>query len=919
MKSVHLDTLKSSKYSDLRKIMAFRWIGILIAHSRIDGVVRLRNKKRKDMDLNSGMSQDKDNNTERPAPAATPQAQSATPAGPISVQSVNAQDVFSSEVMLESSKEELFVGELSFLRDLTSPSVPHSSHRSDPVGPSGRWVYMILGSNLLLMLVVAGVIWFGPAKVVNFKVTEPSLPATVQPSGQVETRPPVSGQVEAHVPVSGQVSQENQQVSVADAGSEKLVEAFEKVALTPQDQELLKRGVSLKTADDFFAAGRYLEAGYVYNQISQNWSSSATNGQYLRDFLKLRIGVCMHRAGESHAQEECFTQALQSRSAYVRGMACYYMACIRFKNQAYLEARQKAYQAIALCKSFEDMLLTNLEADMYFLIADSLTREVLGLYNMGYQLPGRDWSDSLMDIWPAESDALRLEEALCRTAEKIGQGAGNPRLTVDLNRPVGSQWSLVCLQSPLEETLWKIVSEGNLKAVWADDSQALKDYPVTAYMMFMPQQYVAETVCGSTGLIWCFDGQNVSILNPKRYTDFESHRKDLIGEAISVWQRFLMRYRSDNRIPNVHYALGRLYTFSSQSAAALGEFKLLQGRFSDNALAPYAYLEAGKIKVDTKDYDGASHELNEMLLEYPDCPIADEVTLYLAQMTLEGGQTQQAKELFGRSFQMNLSQGGKCEAAVGLGRCAYIQQDWNEVQTWLSRAIELIQDKENYSTGDIYFMLGKSYLELGQYANGNAMLRAALNGKLSEKEYMQTVLELVEVECRQKNYVEALNILEHVPPARLSQEDSCDLLIAKARVFCEIGVAESAVSLLRKKIEFVADSRLRARLTLELAVCYMMTQKYSLARRELNNVMSDMPDAYHAARATLVLAQIIEKLGQPEHAENLCVGLLDDPQTETKLRNEAFDLLGRIYTSQKYYEKAALAFAGILPQGVIRP
>ncbi len=852
------------------------------------------------------MSQDKDiHTTEQPDPVEVPQAQSGGTAGHAPVSSVSAQDVFSSKVMLDSSEEELFVGDLSFLKDLTSSTVSCSKRRADAPSPTGRLLCITLGCNFILMLVVAGVLWFKPAKVVSIKVTEPSLPATVQSPEEAETQAPVSNQ--------------NQQVSVVGPGCEKLAEAFEKVVLTPQDQAFLQRGVSLKTADDLFAAGRYMEAGYVYNQISQNWSSSATNGQYLRDFLKLRIGVCMYRAGESHAQEECFTQALQSRASYVRGAACYYMACIRFKNQDYLEARQKAYQAIALCKSFEDMLLTNVEADMYFLIGDSLTREVLGLYNMGYELPGRDWSDSLTDIWPEETDALRLEEALCRTAERIGQGAGNPRLTVDLNRPVGSQWSLVCLQSPLEETLWKIVSEGNLKAVWADDSQAFKTYPVTAYMMFVPQQYVAETVCGSTGLIWCFDGQNVSILNPNHYTDFELQRKALIGESISIWQRFLMRYRSDNRIPNVHYALGRLYTFTGQFAAALGEFKLLQGRFSQNDLAPYAYLEAGKIKVDMKDYEGAGHDLNEMLLQYSDCPIVGEVTLYLAQTTLEGGQIERAKELFKKSFQINLSQAGKCQAAAGLGRCAYVQQNWSEAQTWLSQAMELLQDKNNILVGDICFMLGRSYVELGQYAKAAEVLRTALNSKLSQKEYLRAILELVEAESRQQNFLEALNILEQVPPAQLSQEDSCDLLIAKARILSEIGVTEQGVSLLRKKIEFVADSHLRARLTLELAVSYMAMQDYTLARRELNSVIQDMPDAYHAARATLVLAQIIEKIGQPERAEDLCLALLADPQTESKLRNEAFDLLGRIYTSQKYYEKAALAFAGILPQEASRP
>ena len=72
-------------------------------------------------------------------------------------------------------------------------------------------------------------------------------------------------------------------------------------------------------------------------------------------------------------------------------------------------------------------------------------------------------------------------------------------------------------------------------------------------------------------------------------------------------------------------------------------------------------------------------------------------------------------------------------------------------------------------------------------------------------------------------------------------------------------------------------------------------------------------------RASLILAQVIEKLGQPSRAEELCLAVLTDPQAEENIRNEAFNTLGRIYAGQKYYEKAALAFAGILPQGADIP
>lgn len=848
------------------------------------------------------MSQEKQENTSPATPAGEPQGQPAESTTAKPAPGVTAQDVFSTEVKVNAAEDELFVGDLSFLKDLTRKPATESAPKSMS-NSAIRSIFAVFIANMLLMLVLVGVVSFQPARVVSFKVSESSPSAKAAPSKKVTM----------------DLSTSSKESKPSQAESKGLADVLEKTTLATQDQETFQRGVSLKTADDLFAAGRYLEACYVYNQLGQNWISTGTNGQYMRDYLKLRMAICMHRAGETHAQEECFTQALGSKAAYIRGLACYYLARIHFQNQRYLEARQMAYQAIALYKAYEDMLGFNVEADLYFLIAESLTREVVRFYNMEEGLPGRDWSDGLMDVWPAERDPLRLEEALCRTAQRIGEGAISPRLTVDDNRPVGSQWSLMCMQSPLEETLWKVISQANLKATWQEGLQSYKSRPVSVYMTYVSQQYVAETLCGSMGLIWHFDGQNVMILNPSSYTDFESHRSRLIGETISIWQRFLLRYRDDKRVPNIHYALGRVYSFAGQTAAALGEFKLLQGRFSQNALAPYAYLEAGKIKVDLKDYEGASNDLKEMLLHYPDCPIIDQATLYLARTTFESGQTERAEELYRKSYQMNLSRGGILEASFGLGRCAYVREDWAKSQTWLSKSLELIEDKNDSRIGLICLMLGRVNIELADYTKAANVLRIALNNKLSEKEYIQTVLELIEAECRQGNYVEAMNILNEVPAGRLGQEDSCNLLITRARVFREIGLVESAISLLRKRIEFIADAQLRALLALELAECYMVTKDYSLARRELNNVLPDMPDAYHARRASLVLAQIVEQLGQTSRAEKLCLAILSDPQTEEPIRTEAFNTLGRIYSVQQSYDKAAMAFAGILPQGAIRP
>ena len=226
------------------------------------------------------MSQEKKEkeNTSPTTPAENPQGNTGQPAGSQPVPSVTTQDVFSSEVLANTAEDELFVGDLSFLKDLTRKTGPESSTKSGVTNPAIRSIFAVFIANMLLMLVLVGVVSFQPTRVVSFRVSDPS-----------GVRTAAAQKAQTNVPASQQTSKQSQVNKVAVSSSDGLAEAMEKTVLTPQDLEVFKRGISLKTADDLYNTGRYVEACYVYNQISQNWVSASTNGQYMRDFLALPV------------------------------------------------------------------------------------------------------------------------------------------------------------------------------------------------------------------------------------------------------------------------------------------------------------------------------------------------------------------------------------------------------------------------------------------------------------------------------------------------------------------------------------------------------------------------------------------------------------------------------------------------------
>ncbi|MEN6309368.1 MAG: hypothetical protein ABFD91_16600 [Anaerohalosphaeraceae bacterium] len=812
-----------------------------------------------------------------------------------SEKSAGSSQPFGSRVTIQPSEQDLFVGDFSFIKDLTA----HNPGKKNPGAAATKTgfnpLYAILGVNILIMVILAGMAWFRPAVVIG--------PQKVQAGQRAEVQNPVPD-----------APSTQQTVSMPSPTADPAQLVLEKAALTQQEQQQLQEGVSLKTADDFYANKQYLKACYAYQQIAANLLTSQLDNEYLSDYLKLRMAVCLHRGDVTESKDQYFSAAMQSRSAMVRGLASYYLATIQYQNGDYLSARKYAYQAAALLKAFDEVLPASLEGDLYFLAAESLSRHVMGLHSQDTEMPGHLWADTLGDIWPVEMDQAALCGLLIGSGRKISEGAGGPRIEMDTNRAIGSQWSLTCLQSPLEEVLIKIAAKSGTGLTWKTIDTAIRVRPVTAYMLFVPQQYAAEVITGAVGLMWKYDGQNAMILDPEKYDDFDTHRKDLLAEAISIWQRFMLRYRGDHRTPNAHYALGQMYNMDRQYAAGLGEFKLIQSHFAHNPLAPYAYLEASKIKAEMKDFDGARIDLNEMLLQYPECKVVDQATLYLAQATMESGQVSLAADLFKKVFQMDMNEQNKLDAAFGLGRCAYEQKDWATAKEWLGRTLQMLTDENDSRIMPACSMLGRACIELGEYRQASQSLRIALGTKLPDRDYVQIFRELAEAEMCQSNYLEALQILESVPQARLNQVDSCEILITRSKVLRSINATEAAISLLRRKIEFIADSQLRAWLTLELSESYFMQGDYTVARRELNDVMADIQDPQRAQQAGILLARIAEQMNQPRQAEDICRTMLSNPALDEARRKEAFEILGRIYTTRKEFDKAALAFAGLSPQ-----
>lgn len=680
---------------------------------------------------------------------------------------------------------------------------------------------------------------------------------------------------------------------------------------------ILNEAISLETACNYYTQKEYSKAYYVFDQLRENISGRDTEQQCLRDWLSLQMGMCLHFTDIRQPASDFFSQALRSRSMFVRAMANYYLSLIQNENQQFLEARSRAYKSLALLKAVEGYIPETMESDCYFTAAESLTSHVLNMNNHESSFPGKHWTRTRAFYDLSIHDQRELSIILMSGIKETDRTALTPRVEYFPERTTGSQWTGICLDAPVEQLFWRIASEADMAVSWDDQARHRRRIPTTVFMPFVDRQYLMETIAGSAGLIWNYDGHIGVIQDPANYQDIQFSHQALCREAISIWQQFLIRYRNDERIANAHFCLGRLYEVYNDPSTALGHYKLTYGQFNRNDLAPYALLNAGKVKFAIQDYTGSKNDLNELLVHYPDFKKIGEVVLSLAEAMMNCDLYEEAANLYERAYRMDANDDVSRSALFGRGRCAYVSEDYQGCVEWLSKAINVTSDLTDVRRGPACLMLGRSFGKLGKYAQASGVLQMALGATLAQEDYVQILIELAQAEYDREEYINALNILENAPEDKLNQEDTCRVLLVKTKIFAMLDLTDAAISLLRRRIEFIADARLRAQLSMELAYCYMLNGDLTVAQRELNDAMYDLPQGHDRWRAGYLLAEIAYLEEDYKKAEKRCLQTLKMHVQDQEMRGSLYEMLGKIYTREQDYDNAALAFAGVIEETLL--
>jgi tetratricopeptide (TPR) repeat protein len=815
-------------------------------------------------------------------------------------------ELFATEVCEQPSDSEIFVGDKDFFKQLTKLDEPPAAKRPAGIRPDGirpAGIRRILPAlirqrfsttqKILIVGIVATV-----AVLLYALLKSPSGPVALQPPTPTGKIPPGSEQVPSPKPPAEDFTKGRQQQTQE---------------LQPALSPTLP--LSLRVAETFYREGSYDKAFAAYNQLRQALPIGPQE-ELLRDFLQLRMALCTKKAADFDQANRLLRTVLQSRSPIVRTIANYHLGLLEMQKKQYFKARTRAYQTIALINAVTaggDWVVP-LRRDCHFLAAESITRKAFSLCAADKDIPPNLWGDRTeVEPFTSISDT-ELRPFLNSGSEQLSKGLLAPQVQKLANpdTPGPPRWSVICHGASIEELLTRFAANADLDIHWTSgpNSVGIRTRPVSLYLPATTTEQFAKVAAGCVGLSARLDENNiVNVSNPVDYSSSSEHVSLLIEEAISLWQRFLLTYYDDKRIPNAHFALGLLKAEKDQVIDAIAEYKLVANRFSNTPLAPFALLNSSKLKTNLRDYLGARNDLEQLIERDPDTEIANHAYLYLADATMKSGRQAEAARLYQKVYNLGFSLESQANAALGAGRCSYKMKDFQSAAKWLTHYVGLAKDHVSKDLYSACLLLGKSHLALGRHQQACDAFQYALAGQLSPEEYVEAVSALVEAHSTLGNFIEALDVLENVQPWELSEKESIEMLLLKSAVLRKIGLIDRATVALRNRAEYISEPHLITKIFFELAKCHIAEGNFKLARGGLAEILVNVDPGPLAHEIAVTLAEVCLKLGQDSQAQSVCLQILNlNPSAQIK--QEVLNILATAYNRQKNYDKAALALSG---------
>jgi tetratricopeptide (TPR) repeat protein len=742
-----------------------------------------------------------------------------------------------------------------------------------------------------LIIVIGGLLVY-----VLFKYTKGSVPA--------------SSFAESAVPATQHVEQAKAQPPA------KIIPEIEPVEKNEQP-------LSLETAFNFEGQNNYQQAFDTYQQLLAKLGGAGAGdlaSGRLADFLQFKMAVCLQKMTKDEDAGLIFKSLANSTSPAIRCFSAYNSIGHQITNKQYLAALAGAYRCLGMLEllNLEQSRLALMTRNCQFLVAQCLTQNVQSLSEGEGRLPEKLWIYKTQIDPFSSSDEAQILSQLDSGSEILNKAALSPQIQVAKGEQAaggGDRWQVICGRASVEELLSRFATAAGLELKWnlagSSEQANIRKRVVTMYLPFATARQAAATAAGCAGLLASIgDNGQITVSSPGDSAAL-SEQVSLCGdEAKNLWHQYLIRFDQDELVVNVHFALALIYARTGDTPKAIAEFKLVANRFAHSGLVPFALFNSSRLRTNIRDYKGAREDLLQLVEQYPDAEVADEAVFYLADATMKASLFSEARPLYTKLYDLNLSPQSRVSAAFSLGVCLFEEKEYEESINWFMRYLNLTKgtagDENIYRA---YLLIGKAYLSLGKAEQACTAFQYALAGKHSPEEYIQIISALVDSYVARDKLIDALNVLDGAEIWRLSQKENVQVLLLKAKVLRQMGLVDRAVLLIGDRADYVQDAQLKAQILFELSECYKADGRLELARRNLSDVLVIAEKGELFDNASIELADVCKKQGRDSEAVSVCTQILNtEPKEEVK--KKVLAILADAYRSQKDYDNALLALMG---------
>ncbi|HBG26591.1 MAG: hypothetical protein A2Y10_16175 [Planctomycetes bacterium GWF2_41_51] len=817
-------------------------------------------------------------------------------------------ELFTVPVIEEPSAEQLFAGDESFYKNLetarpnpaapvnpVNPAIPVntvppqanvieqmliSQHRQRFFSP----IQIVLAAAILLIAAMLLYVFFIPSSV-SVPKNDAQTASNIQPA--------------------------NPQQSAIETAS-----VVPQKQMQSQPQVVLAQPFSLKVAQTLYLNEDYKGALEAYGKLYDNLSTSAKE-DLMRDYLQLQMALCMERAADYNQASLAFRKVLNSGSPAVRAVAFYHCGLLEMQKKQFLNARTKAYQALALIDAvdFDKEWTRSLKRDCSFLAAQSLTREVLSLCDGDKDLPENVWPQfgAADDIF-LNIDETQLRVFLNSGIQHLNVAVLTPQIKKFDNHNGTDVYNITCSGASIEELLSRFAANAGMDSQWhLGNNDAVRKRLVSLHLLSAAAHQFSAIAAGSAGLVAQIDSNSVlNIYNPVGYSNTSQYLSMLSEEAVTIWQEFMLRFPEDPRLAGAHFALALLYVPQEHYTQAIAEYKLVANGFTVSKLAPYALLNSSRMKNKLQDFVGAYEDLKQLVEQFPDSQTAADAYLSYAETAGKANLLEESIKLYNKVYTLCLSPETQIAAALGAGKISYQLKDYKTAEKWLIQYTNLAASKPTQDLYLSYLYLGKTYLAMNNTDAACKAFQYALLGVplyLPKSEYINIIPSLVEVYIRQESFVQALELLEAVNSPALSLRESVEVLILKSTVLRAMGLVDKALIVLGDRAEYMPDSQLKAQIYYQVSECYIEKGELGIAHKMLSDILVLTQPGPFMHKAALRLAEVCLKLDKSFQTVSLCRQLLD-LQPSSDVKQKALEYLAAAYNQNENYDKAALALLG---------